>query len=285
MPLNNNYKIFFWLIQIVFVISSIIILFKLLVSDRIQLTLKFNKKDITKNDFKKVKKVLEKRIHGLGILNYSLEINKDNQKIQELPKEKVSNFKEILIKPALLKLGVQQRETTGKLKRLYLKSLRTYHSKDLDTESINKKIDNINKNIAKLFNPINLNDNFLKNVSKRKIYKNYWQVILTFNKEGTTIVKKVTQKNTGKNLNLAIIIDGKSISEDIIEAIIVDGKLTINDTFTKEKARALEIQLKSGSLPISLEIIKNISIKPSINMQFKIIILLLIIYSYFIINF
>lgn len=97
------------------------------------------------------------------------------------------------------------------------------------------------------------------------INKNY--VSLEFNKEGAQKFAAATKDLVSKydhddpNRAIAINIDGEPISVPRIDEAIADGVASISGGFASlEEARDLAVLLRSGALPVELEIVENRSV-------------------------
>ncbi|MFQ5768865.1 MAG: protein translocase subunit SecD, partial [Acidobacteriota bacterium] len=74
----------------------------------------------------------------------------------------------------------------------------------------------------------------------------------------------LTSKNVGKKM--AIVLDGMVLSAPTLQSTIADrGQITSN--FTIDSADALALQLKSGALPASLDILEQRTVGPSLGMD------------------
>jgi len=91
----------------------------------------------------------------------------------------------------------------------------------------------------------------------------YYQLSLTFSAAGAQAFADLTKEVAADfNLRLAILLDGRSISEATVgpefrENGITGGGARITGTFTLEQARGLEVQLRGGSLPYDTEIVEQ----------------------------
>ena len=94
----------------------------------------------------------------------------------------------------------------------------------------------------------------------------YYQLSLTFSAAGGQAFADLTKEVAAdSNLRLAILLDGRSISEATVgpefrENGITGGGARITGTFTLERARELEVQLRGGSLPYETEIVEQRSV-------------------------
>ncbi|WP_026555005.1 protein translocase subunit SecD [Arthrobacter sp. 35W] len=91
---------------------------------------------------------------------------------------------------------------------------------------------------------------------------NQWSVNLSFNAEGATKFRDVTQRlhsfyvtdpNNPKS-QFAIVLDNQVISAPRSQAVITDGNSSITGNFTEASAKSLADKLKFGALPISFDI-------------------------------
>jgi len=87
-------------------------------------------------------------------------------------------------------------------------------------------------------------------------------VALDFTSEGAKKFADITGRHVGERL--AIILDGVVKSAPVIKTRITGGKAVIEGNFTMEEATELRIVLKSGALPVPLNIIQNTTIGPSL---------------------
>ncbi|WBL18178.1 protein translocase subunit SecD [Citricoccus sp. NR2] len=89
------------------------------------------------------------------------------------------------------------------------------------------------------------------------ISTNQWAVNLSFDSEGTSAFREVTQRITpleSPRNQFAIVLDGTIISAPSSNAVIADGRAQITGNFTEVTAQALSEQLQYGALPISFNI-------------------------------
>jgi preprotein translocase subunit SecD len=85
---------------------------------------------------------------------------------------------------------------------------------------------------------------------------------ITFDSAGARRFGRTTQENVGKPF--AIILDGKVLSYPTIESPILGGNAQITGSFTVQSAHDLAVSLKSGSLPVKLNVIEERSIGPDL---------------------
>jgi preprotein translocase subunit SecD len=78
---------------------------------------------------------------------------------------------------------------------------------------------------------------------------------ITFNTAGARRFGRTTQENVGKPF--AIILDDKVLSAPTIESPILGGNAQITGNFTTQSAHDLAVSLKSGKLPVKLNVIEE----------------------------
>jgi protein-export membrane protein SecD len=83
-----------------------------------------------------------------------------------------------------------------------------------------------------------------------------------FNQQGARKFGRYTQANVGRPF--AILLDDRVISAPVIQTAILGGTGQISGRFTVESANALAVQLRSGALPVKLEIAEERTVGPSL---------------------
>lgn len=87
-------------------------------------------------------------------------------------------------------------------------------------------------------------------------------VVLYFNDEGKKMFGDITTAHVRENL--AIFLDGQSISEPVINEPITGGTATISGRFSAEEARQLVRDLNIGALPVPITLLSTESIGASL---------------------
>lgn len=77
-------------------------------------------------------------------------------------------------------------------------------------------------------------------------------IFIQFDQQGTSRFSKITRENVGKRL--AILLNGEVLAAPVIREEIMGGKATISGNFTLDEAFQLSVNLKSGTLPVSLSL-------------------------------
>lgn len=91
------------------------------------------------------------------------------------------------------------------------------------------------------------------------------QVQLRFSPEGSKKFGEITKRNVGNPLAIAldnIIIEAPSVNEAILT-----GDAVISGSFTQESAKALSTQLNAGALPVSLSVLEQHVVGPTLGQE------------------
>ena len=138
-----------------------------------------------------------------------------------------------------------------------------------ELEASQATFDQLEQDIGQLFDLRPLTgDDLVQVVAEPNIESQgeYYQLSLTFSAAGGQAFADLTKEVAADpNLRLAILLDGRSISEATVgpefrENGITGGGARITGTFTLEQARELEVQLRGGSLPYETEIVEQRSV-------------------------
>ena len=89
-----------------------------------------------------------------------------------------------------------------------------------------------------------------------------WVVNIQFDNRGADIFGQMTgeinvQTNPDSDEVIAVILDGEQLIAPVARAHIRDGRSQISGNFNRESARTLAVQLKSGRLPVPLNLIQE----------------------------
>lgn len=87
-------------------------------------------------------------------------------------------------------------------------------------------------------------------------------VNITFDAQGGAKFAKLTTENVGKPF--AIILDGQVLSAPVIQSPIIGGSAQISGSFTPESANNLAISLRSGALPVPLDVVEERTVGPDL---------------------
>lgn len=88
------------------------------------------------------------------------------------------------------------------------------------------------------------------------------QVQLVFTSEGTKKFADITKRNVNKIVPIAL--DNQIVEAPRVNEPILNGNAVISGAFTTEQAKQLSIQLNAGALPVSLSVLEQRSIGPTL---------------------
>ena len=87
-------------------------------------------------------------------------------------------------------------------------------------------------------------------------------VALEFSEQGGKIFAELTSKNVGKHI--AILLDNQVLTNPVVNEPILGGKAVITGNRTIEEAERIAILLRSGSLPVKIDILETRTVGPSL---------------------
>lgn len=90
-------------------------------------------------------------------------------------------------------------------------------------------------------------------------------VSIEFDREGARLFEEATSEFLGQPI--AIVLDDTVISEPVVQAVITDGRATIEGRFEFEEAAELALLLRSGSLPVELRELESRLIGPTLGQR------------------
>ena len=92
-------------------------------------------------------------------------------------------------------------------------------------------------------------------------------VSLDFTPEGTRKFADVTTRNVGRQI--AIVLDNDILTNPVVNEPITGGKATISGSRTMEEAEHLAILLRSGALPVRVDVLETRMVGPSLGQDSK----------------
>ena len=92
-------------------------------------------------------------------------------------------------------------------------------------------------------------------------------VALEFSPEGAKLFGDLTAKNVGKHIS--ILLDKKVLTNPVVNEPILGGKAIITGSRTIEEAQELAILLRSGSLPVKVEVLEMRTVGPTLGQDSK----------------
>ncbi len=90
---------------------------------------------------------------------------------------------------------------------------------------------------------------------------------LEFSDEGGKKFADLTRKNIGKKIS--ILLDKQVLTSPVVEEVIPNGKAVITGQRTIEEAQQLAILLRSGSLPVKVEVLETRTVGPTLGEDSK----------------
>lgn len=90
---------------------------------------------------------------------------------------------------------------------------------------------------------------------------------LEFSDEGGKKFADLTARNIGKPI--AIVLDGEVLTNPVVQEAITGGRAQISGSRTMEEAEHLAILLRSGSLPVKIEVMENRTVGPTLGQDSK----------------
>jgi preprotein translocase subunit SecD len=102
----------------------------------------------------------------------------------------------------------------------------------------------------------------LKNAQFVYDHNNQPVVELEFRPEGAKKFAEATKANLGKPLG--ILLDQKLVTAPVVQDVITNGRAVINGIPSAEEAQRYAIALRSGALPVKVEIVENRTVGPTL---------------------
>lgn len=107
----------------------------------------------------------------------------------------------------------------------------------------------------------------LKNAQDARNQQNQYVVNLEFSDEGAKKFADLTTKNVGKRI--AILLDGEVLTAPNVREPITGGKAEITGQDTQEEAHRIAVLLRSGALPVKVNIIETRTVGPTLGQDSK----------------
>ena len=93
------------------------------------------------------------------------------------------------------------------------------------------------------------------------------KVALEFSDEGAKRFAAITSANVGKRIS--ILLDKQVLTSPVVQEVIPNGKAVITGSKNTEEAQQLAILLRSGSLPVKVEVVETRTVGPSLGQDSK----------------
>ncbi|MEM8504628.1 MAG: hypothetical protein AAF716_15905 [Cyanobacteria bacterium P01_D01_bin.1] len=214
--------------------------------------------------------VLEERLTSLGIENAEIISPEENpeQILIRLPADvDAEATADVFANTGQLSLRAQKPETEAALaenietlQRLLVEQDTLKQTDKLtEAKALQPQIDEARADILELYEPSDLTGELISDAQAVLMSGfNTWEVSVWFNDEGAEKFAQQTQVIAGTGRTIGIFLDDVLLSTPTVdvayaESGIQGGRAVISGNFTAEAAKALEAQLKSGALPVELE--------------------------------
>lgn len=220
-----------------------------------------------------VRRVIEKRVNGLGVSEAIVQSVGQNQLSIQLPGiSDPEKAERVLGGTAQLEFRNQKPNTDSELAALQtisqqkqIEKLALQNGDDEAAIAANQTaIEATQKDILALFAETELTGAKLQDALARPTGgpAGAWEVVIEFNQEGGDLFSQLTRDIAGTGRGIGIFLDNQLISAprvdiDYAQTGITGGSAVISGGFNAEAARDLEIQLRGGSLPLPVEIVEN----------------------------
>lgn len=89
---------------------------------------------------------------------------------------------------------------------------------------------------------------------------------LVFNDEGAKLFEEITRRNVSRPLGI-FIDDFPITNPPIVQQVITGGQAVISGNFTVDEAKKLAIAINSGALPVSIRLVENRTIGPTLGVS------------------
>lgn len=231
----------------------------------LRITLKTEIANPTKEDLDTARTVLENRVNALGVAEPLVAVQGNDRVVLELPGLKQSDQEKairLIGQTAKLEFRLMGQEVSG----LAVADINArIREEGLQGEAATKRRNELEKDLIKLddLGPVLLSGTDLasaragfESTSGRPI------VELSFKPEGATKFADITRQNVGKRL--AIVLDDKVYSAPRINQVITGGNAIITGLSGLEEASDIALVLRSGALPVKLNIAETRAIGPTL---------------------
>jgi len=227
--------------------------------------------EITPDKLEAVRTVVERRINGLGVSEAVVQTAGRDQLLVQLPGvSDPAQAERVLGGTAQLDFREQKPGSEQELQAefqlrqaLLIEQVQLEASGDQAAiERNQQELQKRQEAIANLFQKTDLTGEKLRNAYAAPVNGNFWEVGLEFNNEGANEFAELTRNVAGTGRSLGIFLDNELLSAPTVnvqyaETGITGGRASITGGFTTEDANDLALQLRSGALPVPVQILEN----------------------------
>jgi protein-export membrane protein SecD len=220
----------------------------------------------------KTQAILETRLHGLGIETAEIDTPAPNQIVVRLPQTVNAQAAEsILTNPGQLHLRNQKPNTEDQLasniedlqRLLVEQNTLAQTGKRAEADALQGQIEETRSAISALFEPSELTGEMLADARAKPSSEdsNIWEVNIQFNEQGAAKFAEQTKHMAGTGRAIGLFLDDVLLSTPVVDVAhalkgITGGTAVISGNFTAVAAKELEVQLKSGALPVTLSTVE-----------------------------
>jgi len=231
--------------------------------------------EITPDKLEAVRNVVERRINALGVAESVVQTVGSDQLLVQLPGvSDPAQAERVLGGTAQLDFREQKSGTEEQLaiefqvqqELLIQQAQLEAAGEDADAAAIAANQDALDRSqaaISDLFIKTDLTGEKLSNAfAAPGATGSAWEVGLEFNNQGAEEFADLTRNVAGTGRRLGIFLDNELLSGPVVdvryaETGITGGRASISGNFTAETANDLALQLRSGALPVPVEILEN----------------------------
>ena len=222
-------------------------------------------KELKQNALTQVKQVIENRVLDFGLIEPSIQKTGDNRILIQVPGASQQDRERIvdLIRTTAV-LDFKIVNTSGITEEIILQGQGVSSKEELAGKNLEihrGETGNQNENFFLTEDVATVTGESIADA--RITFDNFGRpaVLFRFKGDGATKFGELTGNNIGKRL--AIVLDGTVKSAPVVnDRITYEG--TITGTFTPEEAKDLALVLRSGSLPVPVEVEQERSVGPSL---------------------
>ncbi len=228
--------------------------------------------EVSADSLSKAQLVLEHRLSGLGIESAEIETIEPNRIVVRLPQTVNAQAAEaVLTNPGQLYLRNQKPDTAEQLasnieelqRLLVEQNTLAQTNQQAKADALQAQIDKTRNAIAALFEPSELTGEMLSDARAKPSAADadIWEVNIQFNEQGAKRFAEHTKRMAGTSRAIGLFLDDVLLSAptvDVAYAVngITSGTAVISGHFTQVAAKELEVQLKSGALPVTLNTVE-----------------------------
>lgn len=230
---------------------------------------------ITKDDLKAVKRVIENRINSLGVSEPIVQtVGQNKITVQLAGVTNPDDAERILGGTAKLEFRQQKPGTETEFRAQFqirqqlqaqlnlLRNSSDRSEKEAEIAKLEQQIASLDEAIANAFESVGLTGDNLKDARPQPTQGNNWEVAIRFDKEGAEKFAQLTKNLAGTGRSIGIFLDDELISAPVVgiefaETGITGGRAVITGNFDFESANDLAIQIKGGALPFPVKVVEN----------------------------